>query len=278
MSSNKHKTGLVSRIIPFSCVDGPGNRFVVFLQGCNFNCKNCHNPQTITRCQHCGDCVATCPSGALSFMDGKISWNEPLCQSCDKCIDSCPNSSSPMVRDMQVEDVIIELIPAAPFLSGITVSGGESTIQIKFIRQLFKAVREHPDLSHLTCLIDSNGYLPVSTWESILPEIDGAMIDLKAMDTNLHKWLTDRDNKRVLDSIRLLNKHNKLTEIRFLAIPDMTDTPKELTAIKGFFKSLSTDMTLKVNAFSNKAVRGEACDWPNLPEGRAEDIHDFLTT
>ena len=40
-------TGFVADTISFSNVDGPGNRFVVFLQGCNFDCVACHNPQTI---------------------------------------------------------------------------------------------------------------------------------------------------------------------------------------------------------------------------------------
>ena len=40
--------GLVRRILPFSSVDGPGNRTAIFLQGCNFNCLYCHNPETIT--------------------------------------------------------------------------------------------------------------------------------------------------------------------------------------------------------------------------------------
>ena len=36
----------VVKIIPFSSVDGPGNRTAIFLQGCNINCKYCHNPET----------------------------------------------------------------------------------------------------------------------------------------------------------------------------------------------------------------------------------------
>lgn len=37
------------RIIPFSNVEGRGNRCAVFLQGCKLNCLYCHNPETIPR-------------------------------------------------------------------------------------------------------------------------------------------------------------------------------------------------------------------------------------
>lgn len=37
----------VQRIIPFSNVEGIGNRTSIFLQGCNLNCLYCHNPETI---------------------------------------------------------------------------------------------------------------------------------------------------------------------------------------------------------------------------------------
>ncbi len=41
----------IADVIPFSWVDGPGNRFVVFTQGCSFDCLACHNPETIPPCR-----------------------------------------------------------------------------------------------------------------------------------------------------------------------------------------------------------------------------------
>ena len=98
--------GIINRILPFSYVDGPGNRTVVFFQGCNFKCIYCHNPETIRICTLCGICVKNCSSKALSITDGIMSWDEKLCCSCDNCITVCPDNSDPRIAVLNVEQII----------------------------------------------------------------------------------------------------------------------------------------------------------------------------
>ena len=79
------RCALVSQVIPFSCVDGPGSRSALFLEGCNLRCKTCHNPWTIGRCNDCGDCVPYCPRDALAIQAGRVWWQESHCQQCGTC-------------------------------------------------------------------------------------------------------------------------------------------------------------------------------------------------
>lgn len=39
-------TGFVNSVQSFGAADGPGVRFIVFMQGCNLRCACCHNPET----------------------------------------------------------------------------------------------------------------------------------------------------------------------------------------------------------------------------------------
>jgi YjjW family glycine radical enzyme activase len=258
------RTATVSRWLPFSCVDGPGNRLVLFLQGCNFRCPGCHNPHTIGMCDHCGDCVPTCPSGALTLVEGRVRWQAALCTDCDRCIDDCPRHASPKTSQMSVAEVLALLRRYGPLLTGITVSGGEATTQLPFVIALFMAIKAAPDLAHLTCLLDSNGSLAATGWQRLLPVLDGAMLDLKGWRDSVHHKLTGHGRERVLASLQLLASHGKLAELRLLHVPgrsDFLDADGKLEAgLASFLQSLGP-VPIRLNGFRHHGVRGVATSW-----------------
>ncbi len=98
--------GLVNKIIPFSSVDGPGNRTAIFFQGCNFDCKYCHNPETINTCKACGTCAFVCPYGAVEFLGDYVKWDENKCKNCGLCLEKCKNNCGPRNKYMSVGEII----------------------------------------------------------------------------------------------------------------------------------------------------------------------------
>jgi pyruvate formate lyase activating enzyme len=260
----------ISKILTWSPVDGPGNRVVVFLQGCNFRCLTCHNPHTIGRCDSCGVCVPACPAAALSLADGKIRFDAALCTKCDVCLAACPINANPMTETQSVDELIDLLRDHRDFISGITVSGGEATLYLPFIRALFRQIGGDPDLKHLTRFIDSNGHLGPGAWASILDDTDGVMLDIKAFDPERHRRLTRRSNDRSLASARQLAAAGKLYELRFLMIPGETDSAEEIDSLVAFVKSLGGPVRVRLNAFRTHGVRGEAASWPSMTQDKIE--------
>ncbi|MBO1916254.1 radical SAM protein [Providencia rettgeri] len=102
------------------------------------------------------------------------------------------------------------------FWNGITISGGEATTQLPFI-ELFKAIKDTPELKHLTCFIDSNGHLASAGWSKVIEYTDGVMIDLKSWNDECALRLTGKDNQRVFQSIHFWHKRGKY-ELRLLYI------------------------------------------------------------
>ncbi|MBW8186690.1 YjjW family glycine radical enzyme activase [Shewanella nanhaiensis] len=265
------RVATVNQIIPFSCVDGPGSRLVIFLQGCNFNCKNCHNPYTIDMCNSCGDCIATCPVNALSLTTSKegkskIVWDSDLCTQCDICLSTCPKQSSPKTRQYSVPQLLTLIRAQVHFINGITMSGGEATLQLPFIIELFQAIKASQDLTHLSCMIDSNAYVSEGGWLQVMPYLDGAMIDLKSWQQETHNYITGRDNHRVFNSLKLLAKNGKLYEIRLLHIPNVSDFESEIDVVASYLTRLPANVRVKLNAFQHHGVTGESLNWPSCSE------------
>ena len=266
----------VSKILTWSIVDGPGNRLVIFLQGCNFRCATCHNPHTIGNCNHCGECIPACHVDALSLVDGRIAYDPTDCDHCDACLDICPISANPMVREVSVAEILELAREHRPFLTGITVSGGEPTQQLDFVTELFRAIKSDKELAELSCFIDSNGHLGASGWEQVLPVTDGVMLDIKSFDNSTHESLTGMPNEKSLQSARLLHAVGKLYELRFLLVPGKTDSDTELDALIEFLKSLGADTRVRLNAFQHHGVKGEALGWDKMAEAGVEKAAEKL--
>lgn len=209
----------VNRIIPFSAVDGPGNRTAVFLQGCNIDCKYCHNPETRALCIHCGMCVRKCPTGALQLVEGKVHFEPAKCVACDTCIKTCTHDASPRVLWMTVEEVITEIKKQIPFIRGITVSGGECTLYPEFLTALFSECKK----LGLHTLIDSNGMVDLGVYPELLSVTDGVMLDIKAFSEKDHVMVTGFTNNQVLKNAAFLAQCGKLYEIRTVVVRELFD-------------------------------------------------------
>ena len=169
-------TAPVNKIIPFSSVDGYGNRTAIFLQGCNQNCLYCHNPETIHLCRGCGACVKACPAGALSMENGKVVYDYEKCCQCDTCLKTCQNGASPKIRNLNAEQIMEEIRAYFPFINGITTSGGECSLHLDFLRELYAEVK----VAGKTTYMDTNGQTPLWNRKDVLEVTDMTMIDLKA--------------------------------------------------------------------------------------------------
>lgn len=248
--------GLINRIIPFSSVDGPGNRTAIFLQGCNYNCLYCHNPETINRCNGCGKCVEVCPYGALSNIDKEVKWDSLTCKQCDKCLEVCDNTSSPRTVKMTASEVMKEIEQVKPFISGITVSGGECTVQLEFVINLFRKAKKEG----LTTFLDTNGSVPLYESDDLIESMDMAMVDLKSYDSEEHKMLTGMDNKMVIKNIEYLSSINKLYEVRTVIVPELLDNFYNVDMISKLIGSLDPLIRYKIIKYRDKGVRLKLID------------------
>lgn len=212
----------INKIIPFSSVDGPGNRTVIFLQGCNFNCKYCHNPETRNICINCMDCVDKCPAKALKSRDGKVIFFPEKCIGCDTCIRVCTHSSTPRTLKLSSKETFKRVCENIPFIRGVTFSGGECTLYPDFMREVFNLCKE----KNLGTLIDSNGSVNFEDLSELLEVSDGVMLDIKAYDLEEHIKVTDEKNNVVLKNAIFLAKNKKLFEVRTVIVPQLFDFRK----------------------------------------------------
>ncbi len=233
----------------------------IFFQGCPFNCRFCHNPETINMCINCGDCVKSCPAKALKLEEGKVVWDKEVCVNCDTCIKTCTHDSSPKISWMSVDELLKEIERVRPYIAGITLSGGECTLRRDFIVELFPKVKE----MGLTTLLDSNGSLDFSEDDEILEYCDGVMLDVKAYEKDFSDWLIRYPNDIILKNLHYLLDAGKLEEVRTIIFPDRD---KDNTATVTYVaKTIQDKCRYKIIRYRQFGVR----------EKQREELGDYKT-
>lgn len=203
--------GRIHSLETFGTLDGPGIRFVLFMQGCALQCAYCHNPDT---------------------------WDIKA------------------GREMKVEEVLSEIEPFVKYYElsggGITVSGGEPTLQAPFIAELFKACKERWNLH---TAIDSSGYCePTVHVTEMLEYTDLILLDLKEMDEERHIALTSQSNARIMRFARHLSELNKRIWVRFVLVPELTDRAEQLIALGQFIEQLRSVEKVEVLPYHRMGV------------------------
>lgn len=267
--------GYINKIIPFSSVDGPGNRTAIFLQECNFNCVYCHNPETINLCSDCGLCVKQCPTEALYIKENIVMWDKEKCCNCDKCIKECKNTSSPKIQKITADDVINEISNYKTFIQGITVSGGECTLQEEFLIELFTKAKS----IGLTCFIDSNGSNDFTKMEKLMKLCDGVMLDVKSFNNDKHKKYIKFDNFNVLKNLEYLASINKLYEVRTVVVPEIFNNEETVKEVSNLIIKYNCEIRYKLISFRNLGVRTDfkylnspATEYMQYLKEKAEEI------
>ena len=235
MSENKQVLGYIHSTESFGAVDGPGIRFVVFLQGCKMRCKYCHNPETwnlVTDYSRLySDDVSDEEKAELSK---KIEENTKLLK--DKGV---------KVEARTPEDLLKQALRYKPYWKnggGITVSGGEALLQMDFLIEFFKLAKAQG--IHTTIDTAGNPFTReepfFSKFNELMALTDLCRLDIKQINDDKHRELTGFSNSNILDLAKYLSDNGKHMWIRHVLVPTVTTDEDDLKKTKEFIDTLKT--------------------------------------
>jgi pyruvate formate lyase activating enzyme len=225
--------------------DGPGIRTTVFFKGCPLSCVWCQNPEGAARrseiyfnqdlChpEQCG----LCPTDCLSMTNSELEMFDGLRDSCKV---KCPTKALEIIGYwITLEELLYRVLIDKPFFKssggGVTVSGGEATLQIDFLEKFLQRLKREGVFTALeTC-----GFFNYHTFKKrILPLLDVIYFDLKLIDEDAHRHFTGQSNKPILNNlINLVNEAKIPVNVRVPLIPGITATKKNLSEIAVFLKN-----------------------------------------
>jgi pyruvate formate lyase activating enzyme len=139
-----------------------------------------------------------------------------------------------------LEEIIGELIKDQAYFEksggGVTLSGGEPTMQPDFATVLLRRLKERG----INTAIDTCGVCSASSLDNILAHTDIVLFDLKEAETRKHYNFTGHHNHRILNNLVYVKDYvvehspEKVLWVRTPLIPGATATPENIAALGAF--------------------------------------------
>ena len=198
--------GYIHSCETFGTVDGPGIRYVLFMQGCPMRCLYCHNPDTWDlkggREVDPETVIAEYNKNKMFYRGGGITvtGGEPLLQM----------------------DFLTELF------------------------KLAKAEGIHTCIDTSGIIYNASSVQCREKLDELMRYTDLVMLDVKHIDTDRHKELTSHGNERVLDFARYLAEKHIPLWVRHVVVEGYTDDPEDLRALGRFIGGLENLRALDV--------------------------------
>lgn len=130
-------------------------------------------------------------------------------------------------KNYTVDELVAKILRNKPYFKrnngGVTFSGGEPLLQVDFLLEICKKLKEEG----IHIALDTAG-VGVGKYEEILSLIDLVLLDIKHSNKDGYKKLTGMDISESEKFIEYLNKSGKPVWIRQVIVPDIMDNDKYL--------------------------------------------------
>jgi len=239
--------GIIFDVQTFSIYDGPGIRTTVFLKGCPLRCSWCQNPESQLsrpelsffreRCTLCGACVSACPEGALRLTRSRPVRDDSRCTLCGQCASTCPEGATELIGRTAGTDEILQAVEKdLPFFEGsgggVTLSGGEPTLQPAFLLDLLERFRQRG----IHTALETCGFFPDDLLDALLSRVDLFLYDRKHADPARHREGTGVGNEAIQAHFVELLRRGGTDRIllRLPLVPGFNTDPEAIRGILDF--------------------------------------------
>lgn len=241
---------LVFDIKRYAINDGPGIRTTIFFSGCPLRCVWCHNPESWdilphktykkTKCIGCQSCVKACPQGAIQLITSGIRPVEGVeCLRCGRCAEECPTLALEMCgKEWGLDELMGEIEKERDIMTdsggGVTLCGGEPLFQPQAALDVLKELGRRG----FHRAVDTTFFASQDIVREVARHCELFLVDVKIMDSDLHRRYTGVPNDLILSNLRMLSELGTPFFVRIPLIEGINADEANIEATATFLDSL----------------------------------------